>query len=72
VLAKDSRTVLQQQRVERLLDDRIGGDEGRAPSLGHRTLFFRQRVQQIGEGGPLDVQRAQGVADEITHAARVL
>jgi hypothetical protein len=72
VLAKYSRTVLQQQRVERLLDDRVGGDEGRAPGFGHRTLFFRQRVEQIRESGAVDVQCAPGVADEITRTARVL
>ena len=55
VLAKYSCAVLQQQRIESLLDDRVGGGEARAPGFGHRTLFFGQRVQQIGEGGPVDV-----------------
>ena len=72
VLAKNSRAVFQQQRVKRRPDDRFADDKTRTPGLRHRTLLFRQGVQEIREGDPIDVQRAHGVADKVTHTACVL
>jgi hypothetical protein len=72
VLAKNPRAVFQEQGVKRRRDDRIGGDECLTSGIWHRTLFFRQRVQQIREGGLVDIQRAHSLADEIMYTARVL
>ena len=72
MLAKNSRAMFEQQRVERGFHDWVGGDETCASTFGHRALILRQGIQQIGEGGPVGIHGAQGVAHEITYVACVL
>src|SRR5271167_63830 len=50
VRAKNARTMLQQQWIQRSLYDRVAGREARAIGLVHRTLLLRQGIEQVGEG----------------------